>query len=313
MLTRMQNGLHTLRKWIRTSFPAEHPTLSAAEQTRLSWAKPVNSYAAVPQVYRDFFAPLQAAGREFPYTVLTPSYEGFIHRSTEKLVCALDQELHILENTGGAFVAHGYPLNGIHSIEMSVVLLETRIKLSGTTLAGTPDSTTLRFNSITDYLLTPIVERIRMALAPPSDAAQTVETARFEQWMQVNYKFMNYARHSLLRGERVVQAILQPEIRTPWVALLGKTYYRMLSPTHVSILTDHELILIREAVKQGDVGKYGGVWDYIPLKKIVSLSLREKAMTCWRCPSSCPKLRLNSCFKPRRRTKSTPCCPSFGN
>jgi hypothetical protein len=44
----------------------------------------------------------------------------------------------------------------------------------------------------------------------------------------------------------------------------------------VSILTDRELIIIREEERQGGKDKYGGIWDYIPLNKIVTLSLGEK-------------------------------------
>lgn len=62
------------------------PTQSAVEQTKSSWAKPIKSYAAVPNVYKSFFGPFLDR-QVFPYTVLTPSYEGFIHRTTEKLVC----------------------------------------------------------------------------------------------------------------------------------------------------------------------------------------------------------------------------------
>jgi hypothetical protein len=87
---------------------------------------------------------------------------------------------------------------------------------------------------------------------------------------------MNYAKRSLLGGEKVIQTIMQPEIRAKVLKVLGKTYYRMLSPTHVSILTDRELIMIREEQGWSRKDKYGGTWDYIPLSKIVNLSLSRK-------------------------------------
>lgn len=58
--------------------------------------------------------------------------------------------------------------------------------------------------------------------------------------------------------------------------MLGKLFQRTLSPTHVSILTDREIILIREELRQRGGDKYGGIWDYLPLRKIVKLSLQEK-------------------------------------
>jgi hypothetical protein len=54
--------------------------------------------------------------------------------------------------------------------------------------------------------------------------------------------------------------------------MLGRSYYRTVSPPHASILTGHELIVIREEQRsRGD--EYGGVWTYIPVDKIVTLSL----------------------------------------
>jgi hypothetical protein len=44
----------------------------------------------------------------------------------------------------------------------------------------------------------------------------------------------------------------------------------------MSILTDRELIIIREDERLGARARYGGIWDYIALNKILSLSLSGK-------------------------------------
>ena len=86
---------------------------------------------------------------------------------------------------------------------------------------------------------------------------------------------MTYARRSLLGGEKVIHTILQPEIRVSMFSILGKIY-RTISPTHMSILTDRELIIIREEERRSGEDRYGGIWNYIPLNKIVTLSLSRK-------------------------------------
>jgi hypothetical protein len=252
------------------------PKESADEQTRSSWAKPIASYDAVPAVYKDFFGPLQADGREFPYTVLTPSYEGFIHRTTEKLVCDFGHEIYVLERSRNTFEAQCYPFERISYIEFRTVLLDAYIKISGVTKYGVAASSIFRFNSVTDYLFTPILERIRLATVDSKGAAQNSELEKFDHLVRLNYKFMNYARRSLLGGEKVIHSVLQPEIRVSLLTVLGKTYYRTISPTHMSILTDRELIMLREEERRSGNERYGGVWDYIPLNKIVTLSLSEK-------------------------------------
>jgi len=263
-------------KQATSSTTARLPLLSASEQTRLSWARPVKSYAAVPEVFKGFFEPYQSAGREFPYIVLTPAYEAFIFRTTEKLICDFGRQIVILDRNGNTCAAQGYHLEGISYVEVRSVLLDSRIKIAGVTEQGAPISSTLRFNSVTDYLFTPILEKIRRAGADSGAVFQVSENEKFEKWVHLNYKFMNYARCSLLGGENVLHAVLQPEIRLRRFTFLGKTFYKTIAPTLVSILTDRELIVIREEIRQIGGGRYGGVWDYIPLTKILKLALVER-------------------------------------
>jgi hypothetical protein len=138
---------------------------------------------------------------------------------------------------------------------------------------GVPASCTLRFNSVTDYLFSPIVKRIRLAASGTRPATEGSEQERFDHLARVNYKFMSYARQSMLAGDKVIHTILQPEIGEGILTILGKTYYRTISPTHMSILTDRELILIREERRRSGEDRYGGIWSYVPLNKVVALSL----------------------------------------
>jgi hypothetical protein len=148
--------------------------------------------------------------------------------------------------------------------------------ICGVAQHGVPACCTLKFNSITDYLFRPIVERIRLATFDAQDPAQSSEREKFDHLVRLNYKFMSYARRSLLAGEKVVHTILQPEIWERVLTVLGKTYFRTVSPTHMSILTDRELIMIGEEYRRSGEDRYGGIWDYIPLNKIVALSLSRK-------------------------------------
>ena len=252
------------------------PTLTAYEQTRFSWAKAIGSYADVPAVYKNFFEPLHREGRVFPYTVLTPSFEGLIHRATEKLICDFGREIYILERKGDSFEAQCYPLEGISYVECRTILLDSRIKISGVTRQGASASSTLRFNTVTERLLIPIVERIRFATIGSRDPVEFSEFEKFDCWAGLNFKFMNYAKCSLLGGEKVIHTILQPEIRVIKLKILGMTFRKLISPTHMSVLTDRELIMIREEERRSGDNKYGGVWDYIPLNKITALSMKEK-------------------------------------
>jgi len=244
----------------------------AEDQKRFSWARRLESYAAVPSAYSAFFEPLRAEGRVFPYTVLTPTFEGFLRGTTEKLVCDLDREIVVLENRGNTVEAQRYPLETISCIEVSTVLLESYIKIQGMTRDGRPAASRFKFNSVTDHLFFPILEKIRLAAVASAHAAPNPALEGFICWNRQNYKFMNYAQRSLLAGEKALYAILQPEFCAYVVKVLGMSFCRRRSPTQAVILTDREIIVIREEEKTRADAKYSGIWDYFPLSRVLSLS-----------------------------------------
>lgn len=91
-LAKMRNVLPINWRRIFASAIAAFPIRSADEQTRLSWARSISTYADVPEIYQGFFEPFLAPGRVFPYSVLTPSYTGFVHRTTEKLIASAERK-----------------------------------------------------------------------------------------------------------------------------------------------------------------------------------------------------------------------------
>jgi hypothetical protein len=243
------------------------------EQAQRSWARSIASYSDVPAEYRSSLRPLLAAGAPFPLVVLTPSFEGFLRRETEKLVCAMSDEVAILERRDHKVQVRRFPISAIRCIEVSSVLLDSRFKIEGLEGGGlVPATASVRFNAVTEFLFTPIVIRIRSggqtSKAGPGGAADL-----FQDWGRSSYKFMNYARRSLIGNEPIHGAILQPEIRVGVLSAFGRGYHRTISPTHATILTDRELISIREVPYPGRRERYGGVWDYMPLAHIEALSV----------------------------------------
>src|SRR5512135_2115940 len=80
------------------------PVLPAGVQTRLSWARKIDDFALLPPIYRDFMTALLSDGHPFPYTVITPTFAGFMHREKEKLVFCLDDQFYIVEQDGGRLI-----------------------------------------------------------------------------------------------------------------------------------------------------------------------------------------------------------------
>ena len=248
---------------------------NADDHMKASWARSVKPGDALPDVFREFFESSLSRQRDFPYAVLTPTYDGFLHKEVEKLICTFRHEICVLERNGNSYKLQCYPLDWISCVQFETHLLDSRFKIFGVTEDGGPCTSSFRFNTVTDYLFLPILEKIRHAAGDSYRSANREELEKFDPWRQENIKFMNFAKRSLLPGARVQQAILQPEIRQRIFSIFGKTYDYVISPTLAAILTDRELIMIREEKNHRGQEKYGGIWEYVALDKISKLSMQE--------------------------------------
>jgi hypothetical protein len=272
----MQNSFRSIGRNIRDSGRFLGAGLYSDFRTQRTWARVIEGYDNVPEVFKNFFDPHRASGQPFPYTVFTPGLETLGYRITAKLVSVFDREIVFLEANGKGLIAQTYPLDGISFVKMSSMLLDSRFELHGLTTLGIQRSSTVRYSTATDYLFTPVLRKIRLQGVPFNGAAGAPGAEAFDTWITSNFKFMNLARRSLLDGDMVLHAILQPEIRASRFRFLGRTYYTTLSPTHASILTNRELILIHEEALNDREDKYGGIWLYLALNKIGSASMSRK-------------------------------------
>jgi hypothetical protein len=257
----------------------ETSLLTGARQTMSAWSKVIESYDTIPAAYQGYFKTRFKGSQKFPYTVLTPALDKSPRKTTEKLICDAEDAIQILERTGSQVSLKSYPYQTVRTLEVGSVLLYSWITINGLTSEGITSSTILEFNTTSARYFTMFMDKIRPASQGVDEAKFSREKDKFDYLSPLNFKFMNFGRESLVPGETILQVVLQPEIREPAWALLGWTFYRTITPAHLTILTDKELILIRAS----DHGKeikgphYGGVWQYIPLRSITSCALAEPA------------------------------------
>jgi hypothetical protein len=263
--------------WARAIHGDEEAPMTAYAQTKSSWARRVRSFVELPDVYRDGLKAL-LDNRPLPYAVLTPTYPGFIHRETEKLVFSLDRHFHVWERAKGGLTCTRYALDDIHWVESGSILLYAWIGIHGVSSCGELVKSLFRFNSVTDQLFAPFINEIRGAGGDSASVDHELEIQKIDCLCRPGFKFKNYARRSLLPDEPVIDALWQPEIRHKLLTLLGRSFYRTLAATHLLVLTDRELIVLHEAEAgprwQAD-SRYGGVRVYIPLDKIASIAVAK--------------------------------------
>jgi hypothetical protein len=268
-----------------TTLSSPWSKLTGAQQTMSSWAQVIESYDAVPAAYREECRKILGDRSVFPYVVFAPTIAGLEHKSVDHLLCDVDDTFYILERAGNQVVTTGYPWKTIHDFELGIILLYSWLTLCGETKERTTAVSTVAFNTATLRHLTPFLDKMRPAPTGTDEMELVAERAKLNYLGAVNYKFMNYARESLVHGEQVIQAVWQPEIRTRQANLFGLPLYRTRSMAHLTLLTNKEIILIRddERSRENRGIRYGGVWQYIPLHHVVSVSLAEPTpefLTC---------------------------------
>jgi len=250
--------------------------LTGARQTMASWAKVLESYAEVPEIYKDALQASLGDCQTFPHVVLAPPPVGARHKTTEKLVYEANDTLYVLTHTGVEVVEQAFPLEKICDIEVGSILLYSWLSIRGMTKAGLFSSAIIEFNTSSSRHFAPFISKLR---PQPSDGTSLQEErAAFDYLAAESFKFMNYGRSSLVAGEKVIDTLWQPEIRERMFPRLPLPFYRTISTAHLSILTNKELILIREderSSRRKKGARYGGIWQYIPLRSIVSVSSEQ--------------------------------------
>lgn len=259
--------------------------LTGSRQTRMSWARVIESVEAIPEAYQESCGMLLDDSQAFPYMVFAPVIRpamitvGSLFRTSEKLLCALDNTFYVLERAGDEIVTTAYPYQNICFLEMGKILLYSWLTVSGMTREGIAASSTIEFNTATVEYFEPFLAEMRPASTDAGEDQLQFEKDKFSDLESADFKFMNYARDSLVHGETVIHAVWQPKIRRQVLSLFGLPIYKTVSLAHLALLTDKEVIFIADD-KRGSERRgvrHGGIWQYIPLRHIVSVSVAQRA------------------------------------
>lgn len=245
-----------------------------------AWAKVIEPGEAVPEAYRSSYKMAVGEGSPLPYTVFAPAIAGWRHKTTEKLLCEVNDTLYVWERIGDQVAVAAYPLSTISDLEIGCILLFSWITISGVTQAGLASSSTVEFNTATSRHFAHLVNKMRPAPNTADAHEQGVERAKFDYLGADSFKFMNYALESLVGGAKVLQTLWQPKICKPIITLGGRPFLQTtLSLAHLAILTDKEFIVIQddERSRESRGIRYGGKWQYVALRHISAVSVREHA------------------------------------
>ena len=263
---------------------SQFTTYTGARQTMSSWAHVVETFDALPVIYQEPFKRSVGNLGVFPYVVLAPAIAVLGNkRSTEKVLIKTGESLSILEHSGHAIQAVTFSVSAVDRVEYGNILIYSWITLRGVNAEGSPCASTIEFNTSSLRHILPFILCLRPAPLDSDQNTLALERSKFDYLETETYKFMSFARESLVQGERVIRAIWQPLLSRPATQLMFLPFKRKIALAHLVILTDKELILIRDDPRSKEKRgiRYGGVWEYIPISKITSISIAEKEAGIW--------------------------------
>ena len=256
-----------LRLFRRASQPRHWP-----DQRARSWAREVKNYPDLPEIYKPFFREKKLDHLEpFPYTVVSPTFKGGHGRpENERLLWISDRTVNVLEFVDGQLHSTYYNPEQIVYLERGSILLHAWISIMGQDAAGI-NSTTIRYNAVTDPIMAPFLSCLRVTPATGGSIDLDRERSRFDFLSFSNFKFMSYGQASIQQGARVNRILLQPQIRHDIFRFSGFNISRLIQPSHLIILTDGELIIIRDDDSQPWSRKdpYGAIWSFISRERIL--------------------------------------------
>lgn len=235
---------------------------TSSTQTMRTWAEEITRYEDVPAAFRSAFT---EPAEPFPYTIYLPEETKGKTQSKSQLI-RLDAE---------QFTLHTIQQNALQTITSrfdEVIYLERgKVLLNSWLVIKTAvETAVLQFNTTNNHLFRPIIDKIRQGMVPFTTNISEPDLSAFDYLDKINYKYMNYGRSSVRDGDAVVAVVYQPEQDMKAIGLLGKTLYRRYKTSHLTVLTEQELILIREnqPIRNNFDPTDGGVFIYIPRRKI---------------------------------------------
>lgn len=237
-----------------------------------TWVRRLRSYEEIPQDFQPAFPEYED---RFPYTLLIPEDRFPLFRKrNKKILCVYEDRFVLLEALRNEIQTSSNMFTDVLYLERGKILLYSWLR------TVTPSDTLLiRFNTTNEYLFDPVIDKVRQGMSDshPNGVApgeNEQELSKFDYLRTVNFKYMNYGRRSIRPDDSVISIVYQPERCIQEFRFLNTTLFRRYATDHLSILTEKELILIKEdkRVKTDKERRYGGVFTYIPRRQIHGIS-----------------------------------------
>lgn len=226
-----------------------------------SWSVLLKGLDEVPEPFITAMGQVLADNNAFPYTVYTPEIKDPENLRHGTVLAFADKGIWVLENVEGEVSSIRLPIDGLQSVELGTVLLQSWMKFCSILDEGYACKQ-VYFNTVTIDLFTAIMDDLRCKVLQISVDESKPKIDALDYLYAINFKFASYGKMSLIPGQVVYGSVFQEQFGH--------------EKPHLCILADKELILIKETELVDEKSlpqKYSGIWTHIPLRSITGINL----------------------------------------
>lgn len=251
---------------------------SLSVRSTRQWARRIESVDQIPTG----FAPHFPSGiNRFPYTILVPPDSLFFrHFTGASLIVLLSGNIMILSQNGNTVSSRTFNPGSVTLLEYGSVLLSSWLRIEAPEF-----SLKIPFNSVNHRLFDPLIETLRPCIRADETGSPGIftERSKFDYLYTVDYKYGNFCREAICPGDRVSKILYEKDRPDDaggfggFHTLPGYVFRKKFRTSHCSVLTERELIIIRESEPLRKEGHtlYGKIISYIPLTSIREISIRK--------------------------------------
>lgn len=229
------------------------------------WARIIKEYDDIPEYFKEKYIEETGQRDILPYMIYSPLDRWGSRYTNERLTCLLEDKITVIEKIENGVTAVSYMPQNINYLRRRSILLHSWLSIAG--VAGNKTAiTTIEYNTVVKELFIPIINFLRPLpdlKGKPDGSSTGLES--FDCFKELEYRFRQYARECIAPGEEVLAMCFQPVIYEKRRRFIKK----MLSNSHLSILTGREWIFINEGeLISAKSQKYEDIYTFIPLDKI---------------------------------------------
>ncbi|HEY1405455.1 MAG TPA: hypothetical protein VF857_02490, partial [Spirochaetota bacterium] len=207
----------------------------------------------------------------FPYTlIIPPESVTRRHFSGAQLISVLPDRLIVLQQTLRDAVRKEIPFRDIIYCETGSILLYSWIKI-----VTQSDTIVIPYNTVNNIIIEPIIASIRGLKDENASSYFEREASKFDYLFPIDYKYGSFGRDAVFPDGIVLKILYECEHPDWSIRMFGRNFLRRCRTSHLAILTDKEIILIKETepVRWETFSQYGKVVQRIPYTSVRCISI----------------------------------------